>query len=125
MREKANRPPRYPVHIALSYRPVGESEWREGKTNNFSRTGVLFWTHELIKPDTQVEMTFQLPPLLEGEPAARVVCEGRVKRVTGSSALANQLSYVVAITKYKIVRSQSPPKRKTRGSRKEAGAEMN
>ncbi len=124
MREKVNRPPRYPIHIALRYRPEGESEWREGKTNNFGRTGVLFWTHELIKPDTQVEMTFQLPALVEGEPAARAVCEGRIKRVTGSSALASQLSYALAITKYKIVRGQNVPIPKTRSAKKQARAEM-
>ncbi len=123
MREKVNRPPRYPIHIALRYRPAGESEWREGKTDNFGRTGVLFEAGELIKPDTQVEMTFRLPTLVEGEPAARVVCEGRVNRVAGSSALPSQLSYAVAITKYEIVRGQDAPLRETTGTKKEPGTE--
>ncbi len=100
-RERASRPRRYPVHIGICYRPLGEKRWRRGKTDNFCRTGMMFWTNETIKLDTHVEMSFQLPAYIEGKSGASVICEGNVKRVVGSSG---HLSYAVAITKYKIVR---------------------
>jgi hypothetical protein len=38
----APRAQRYPLHIPLKYRPSGTPNWWEGRTENISRSGVLF-----------------------------------------------------------------------------------
>jgi hypothetical protein len=55
-----------------------------------------------MKPDTDLEMAFQLPRLIAGKPAAWVVCKGRILRLSSSREPECQFSYVVGITRYAI-----------------------
>jgi hypothetical protein len=75
------RAPRYPLRIQLKYRPAGDPQWREGRTENISRSGVLFRTDHLMPLQTPIEMLLSLPAeVVGGDDSATVICRGRVVR---------------------------------------------
>jgi hypothetical protein len=104
MREKVNRAHRYPIDIAVSYRPTGETQWREGKTENFAYSGLLLRSRELLKAGTKIELKLQLPAFIIGESAAWIVCEGKIMRLQAGSQPEGEFSYAVGISQYEIVR---------------------
>jgi len=75
------RATRFDLHLPLKYRLVGESGWREGKTENISRSGMLFQAEEPIAPNAQLEINLVLPAEIAGLSAAEVVCRGEVVRM--------------------------------------------
>jgi PAS domain S-box-containing protein len=74
------RATRFDLHLPLKYRLVGESGWREGTTENISRSGMLFQAEEPIAPNAQLEINLVLPAEIAGLSAAEVVCRGEVVR---------------------------------------------
>jgi PAS domain S-box-containing protein len=81
-RDKASpfRAQRFNLHLPLKYRQVGEQDWRQGTTENISRSGMLFSAEEMISPNVQLEINLVLPPEIAGLSAAEVVCRGEVVR---------------------------------------------
>src|SRR2546423_6539073 len=71
---------RYPIRMPIRYRLSGELQWREGQTENISRSGVLFRTEHPVAARTAVEMLMTLPPEISGNDHATVICRGRVVR---------------------------------------------
>ena len=78
------RATRFDLHLPLKYRLVGESGWREGTTENISRSGMLFQAEEPIAPNAQLEINLVLPAEIAGLAAAEVVCRGEVVRTARS-----------------------------------------
>jgi hypothetical protein len=82
MQHLADRPraTRYEVSAALVYRRVGEEKWRRGRTENISRTGVLFQAAVPVLPAaTRIEFILALPDI--GPPGgSRVQCAGQIVR---------------------------------------------
>jgi PAS domain S-box-containing protein len=76
----ATRAQRFQLHLPLRYRRVGESNWREGTTENISRSGMLFKTDEVLQPSSQLEINLVLPAEIAGLSATEVVCRGEVVR---------------------------------------------
>src|ERR1700687_2644710 len=76
-----SRAPRFDLHLPLKYRLVGESGWREGTTENISRSGMLFQAEESMAPNAQLEINLVLPAEIAGLAAAEVVCQGEVVRI--------------------------------------------
>src|SRR6266446_3776994 len=74
------RATRFSLHLPLKYRRVGERGWREGTTENISRSGMLFEAEEPIAPNSQLEINLVLPAEIAGLTAAEVVCRGEVVR---------------------------------------------
>jgi PAS domain S-box-containing protein len=74
------RATRFDLHLPLKYRLVGESGWREGTTENISRSGMLFQAEEFIAPNAQLEINLVLPAEIAGLAAAEVVCRGEIVR---------------------------------------------
>jgi DNA-binding response OmpR family regulator len=74
------RATRFDLRLPLKYRQVGESGWREGTTENISRSGMLFQAEEVIAPNAQLEINLVLPAEIAGLAAAEVVCRGEVVR---------------------------------------------
>jgi PAS domain S-box-containing protein len=74
------RATRFDLHLPLKYRRVGESGWREGTTENISRSGMLFQAEESMAPNAQLEINLVLPAEIAGLAAAEVVCRGEVVR---------------------------------------------
>jgi hypothetical protein len=65
--------------MPVKYRPTGATAWRDGRTENISRSGVLFRTEQPISLRTRIEFLIALPEEVGGRSSA-VVCLGRVVR---------------------------------------------
>jgi PAS domain S-box-containing protein len=86
------RATRFDLHLPLKYRLLGESGWREGTTENISRSGMLFQAEEFITPNAQVEINLVLPAEIAGLAAAEVICRGEVVRTVESGTVSPTLA---------------------------------
>ena len=74
------RAQRIQLHLPLRYRRLGEKDWHVGKTENISRSGMLFEADEPLQPNSQLEINLVLPAEIAGLSATEVVCRGEVVR---------------------------------------------
>ena len=74
------RAQRFTLNLPLRYRLLGEENWKQGTTENISRSGMLFRAEEMLQPSAQVEINLVLPAEIAGLSAAEVVCRGEVVR---------------------------------------------
>jgi hypothetical protein len=104
------RAPRYRLRIPLRYRSAGDSQWRDGRTENISRSGVLFRTDRLMPPQTRIEIVLALPAEVGGgDEAATVICRGRIVRTEVRAGDADDdegLVVAATIAGYRIAHSQ-------------------
>jgi PAS domain S-box-containing protein len=84
-----SRAQRFQLHLPLRYRRLGEKQWHEGKTENISRSGMLFQGDEVLQPSSQLEINLVLPAEIAGLSSTEVVCRGEVVRTVeaGSTTL--------------------------------------
>jgi PAS domain S-box-containing protein len=75
-----SRAQRFQLHLPLRYRRLGENQWHEGKTENISRSGMLFQADEPLQPSVQLEINLVLPAEIAGLSSTEVVCRGEVVR---------------------------------------------
>jgi PAS domain S-box-containing protein len=94
------RATRFDLHLPLKYRLVGERGWREGTTENISRSGMLFRAEEMVAPNAQLEINLVLPAEIAGLAAAEVVCRGEVVRTVESEAGAVSPTLAAKILQY-------------------------
>ncbi len=78
------RAQRFQLHLPLRYRRLGEQQWHEGKTENISRSGLLFQADGPMQPNAQLEINLVLPAEIAGLSATEVVCRGEVVRTVES-----------------------------------------
>jgi PAS domain S-box-containing protein len=91
------RAQRFQLHLPLRYRRLGEKIWHEGKTENISRSGMLFQADEELQPNSQLEINLVLPAEIAGLSATEVVCRGEVVRtVAGNEGAEKKLSPALA-----------------------------
>jgi PAS domain S-box-containing protein len=74
------RAQRFQLHLPLRYRRLGEAQWHVGKTENISRSGLLFQTDDVLQPNSQLEINLVLPAEIAGLAGTEVVCRGEVVR---------------------------------------------
>jgi DNA-binding response OmpR family regulator len=74
------RAQRFNLRLPLTYRQVGEQDWRKGTTENISRSGMLFRAEEMIPANVQLEINLVLPMEIAGLSAAEVICRGQIVR---------------------------------------------
>ena len=74
------RAQRFQLHLPLRYRRLGEKDWHTGKTENISRSGMLFQADEVLQPSSQLEINLVLPAEIAGLSETEVVCRGEVVR---------------------------------------------
>jgi hypothetical protein len=98
------RLPRFPLQLPLRYRPSGSSQWREGKTENISHSGVLFWAENLLDLNTRVEMRVILPIPASDIAPPEIICQGRVVRTVSPSDIHPQPGIAIAIETYDFLR---------------------
>jgi hypothetical protein len=85
------RAPRYPLHLAMFYKGLGELEWRRGRTVNISSSGVLFQVDDLLAPGAGVEFRLVLPVSAKAGRDGEICGQGHVVRqdvAPGSSRCA-------------------------------------
>jgi PAS domain S-box-containing protein len=104
----AHRAKRFNLHIPLKYRLVGEGAWRDGTTENISRSGVLFRAEELVQPQAQLEINFVLPPEITGLSTAEVVCRGEVVRTVRSEPPGINPALAAKILRYEFPHGSEP-----------------
>lgn len=104
MKDDSVRAWRFELDLPVHYRPIGDAHWHEGRTENISRSGVLFRAGEILDVDTEVEMRFLLPV----EPTApAIVCRGRVVRTVLPGGDGRRCGLAVTIARYRFRRSKT------------------
>jgi hypothetical protein len=104
MQQLADRPRamRYELAAPLVYRCVGEENWRTGRTENISRSGVLFEAAApVLLESTRIEFVLRLAGL-ELPRGAWVRCEGQVVR--SSVAAKGACTMAATIDAYSLLR---------------------
>ena len=103
-REKFNslRAPRFNLHVPLKYRLVGDRDWREGTTENISRSGMLFRAEEMVSPSALVEINMVLPVEIAGLAAAEVICRGEVVRTLQPEKTSQHPALAAKILQYQF-----------------------
>jgi len=96
------RATRYVISAPVMYRCLGEGPWRLGRTENISRTGVLFQAAvPAPSVSSRVEFFVKLPDV--GTPTGSwVQCQGRVARHC-SAAEVGACAMAVTIDEYKFL----------------------
>jgi hypothetical protein len=94
------RAPRFPLHLVLRYRRIGEEVWRETQTENISRSGVFFRTDDPFDVNTPVELAMVLATSPVRRHAAEVLCRGHVVRTVSPAENADAAGSAVVIEDY-------------------------
>ena len=109
--EKNNRtqpnPPRaqrFDIQLPLCYRASGETAWHDGRTQNISHTGLLFWVEQLMEVHTPVEISFEMPVEIGGESGAGVKCHGEIVRTVLPATNDAQPALAARISQYQFIR---------------------
>ena len=98
---------RYPIRMPIRYRVSGELQWREGRTENISRSGVLFRTGDALTMRSAVEMMLTLPPEISGSrDQATVICRGRIVRTAPAHDGDPQPAFAATIAGYRLAHWQ-------------------
>jgi hypothetical protein len=84
----------------VRYRKVGAGDWRLGRTENISRSGVLVRTDDPLDVDGPVELRLEMPIIPAHEEPAEIWCRGRVVRTVTSVDASRSGAYAVAIEEY-------------------------
>src|SRR5215468_9569840 len=73
-KHRVERATRHDLRIPLRYRLDGVDDWRTGETINISRSGILFYSSEVLEVDVRVEIIFEgSGPLHSNTQAAWIV----------------------------------------------------
>ena len=99
---KRSRAHRFGLRVAVSYREQGNPNWRDARTVNLSRTGVLMDCEYGANVGAPLELLLKFGP-----PLANVSCAARVVRAEPS---VGQGSWLVAasIFRYAFLRKPLP-----------------
>ena len=87
----------------MRYRKVGAGDWRVGRTENISRSGVLVRTDDPVEVDGPVELRLEMPIVPAHDEPAEIWCRGRVVRTVASAGHSPAGGYAVAIEAYDFI----------------------
>ncbi len=107
-RVPAFRAQRFKLNLPVRYRLLGEDDWRQGITENISRSGLLFRVDQLLEPSSQVEISLVLPPEIAGLSAAEVVCRGEVVRAMRGEHPSDNPALAAKILQYHFQHGSIP-----------------
>ena len=105
-----DRAPRLPVRLPVRYRLPGETRWRQGTTENVSRSGVLFHAEHSLQPRAELEINLVLPIEIEGIGGAEVLCRGEVVRIVEPTQADVSPALAARFLEYRLL-SRMPPAR--------------
>jgi len=101
------RAPRYQIGILLRYRPIGEPIWREGRSENISRTGVLFSPERVLSVHTHIELMLEMPAEVAASTGVHLR-RGRVVRAIQASHLEDSPPYAAAVFEFDYTHPPDP-----------------
>jgi hypothetical protein len=96
------RAPRFALQLPVLIRRLGEDEWREGITENVSRSGFLLRAADALPERAALEIRMALPAQIPGTHGASIVCHAQVVRTVSPSADARP-GYAASICEYNLV----------------------
>ncbi len=99
------RAPRFPTQLSMYYHNSGEISWYKAKTENISRSGVLFRGEQLLKVNTPIEMRFEMVSLPPLDPASvtDVLWRGNVVRTTSPTLKQANPALAASISQYHLL----------------------
>ena len=97
------RAPRFPLHLSVRYRRVGDRQWRRGETENISRSGVLIRGEDPLEIDETVELMVALAVRNAAATSAEVQCCGRVVRTVSPASGQSLPGSAVLIENYNFL----------------------
>ncbi len=105
----SDRATRFPIHIPVRYRIPRSPTWFVARTENVSRSGILFRADRVFEPATALDLRLELPRVkstdrIRGE----LVCKGKVVRVEDTDQLGVSPAIAVAISNYRLARRGAP-----------------
>jgi hypothetical protein len=106
------RAPRFVLQIPLRYRPAGDVAWREGRSENISRSGVLFRAEHSMDTETPIEMMLALWGELGEDAAGMVICKGRIVRIEAGGGGDPRAAVAATIAGYRLVHAQGTDPRR-------------
>src|SRR5574340_1416598 len=74
------RAQRFPFEGLLSFRPIGQMEWKQGMMINVSSSGVLFRTPHFTDVKNIVQLVCVIPPQIPGKEGDVVCYRGEIVR---------------------------------------------
>jgi len=88
------------VEVPVRYREANTDDWHSGTVLNISQSGVLFNGHKMLHHDTDVEMIFEMPEEITGQPNSRVLCNGYIVRASSAKTSPSSNTLAAAISGY-------------------------
>jgi hypothetical protein len=89
----ASRARRITVRKPIFYRQAGHLQYHLAMLQNISESGILLECHPPVPEGTSLEMIFEMPQEISGQPNSTVLCRGEVVR----SALAESSIALVGV----------------------------
>ena len=108
-RSESTRSQRFAIRAPIRYRISGETTWRDGTTENISRSGMLFRAEHLLKRGTKLELILGLPVKLSREPAPDVIFHGGVVRAACVTDDKRSALIAAKILDYRLLRRGGGP----------------
>ncbi len=105
---RSPRAPRFSIPITILYRNPGDTAWLEGRTENISRSGVLFRADSDFELDTPVEMMMDIPSWIATPAAGTTICRGRIVRAVPPTPLGDRRAFAARILEYELARPSDP-----------------
>jgi hypothetical protein len=68
--------------VPVSFCLDGSGEWHDGRSENLSRSGLLFRSEDEVPVGSRLQIKLEMPTELTGEKADEVICQATVARVT-------------------------------------------
>jgi len=81
--------------VEVLYRERGTTAWTEGRSENISRSGLLFHGSAAMESGKVVEVVLEMPVEVSGQAGSNVLCFGTVVR---SSAIKNSGEFHIALS---------------------------
>jgi hypothetical protein len=106
--EASHRAERFPIRIPVRFREPHTSEWFEARTENVSRSGILFRAECTLKPKTTLDVRLEFPAVSGEAVHVEAVCEGVVVRVEHTQSGGISPAIAIAIHHYRLAQKRLP-----------------
>ena len=67
--------------MPVRFRPAGDADWRDARSENISQSGVLFRSDRHLTPETEIEMLLTFGDPTGDSGSGTLLCRGRVVRI--------------------------------------------
>ncbi|MFZ0481370.1 MAG: PilZ domain-containing protein [Terriglobales bacterium] len=96
---------RIKLKTPIRYRGKNLSTWYEGVTQNISQSGVMFYGPQQLPVNAIMEIIFEMPEEISGQPDSNVLCQGRMVRVKDAiENLEDAFGLAATILDYRFLR---------------------